>query len=71
MLSSRGVTLILRHENMTNQISYAESIPRQIAITNVVPLHLQRYDVWITSVAFAVRHLELKAGKHCGLRPMS
>ena len=45
MLSSRGVMLMLRHENMTNQISSAGSIPCQIAITNVVPLRFQRCDI--------------------------
>ena len=42
MLSSkRGETLILRYENVTNEISSALSIPCQIAITNVVPLRFQ------------------------------
>jgi len=63
MPSSRGVTLMLRHENMTNQISSAGSIPCQFAIINAVPLRLKRYDIWITSIAFAVCHLELKAGR--------
>ena len=55
MLSSkRGETLILRHQNVTNEISSVVSIPYQIAKTNVVPLRFQRYDILTIAISMTL-----------------